>query len=995
MDTNDSAKKSLTGFRNVSPQTDFVQKEYEILEKWYKNGIVDKYLHKNDKSSRKFSFLDGPITANNPMGVHHGWGRTYKDFWQRFWNMRGMRQRFQNGFDEQGLWVEVEVEKELGLKSKKDIENLVSNDKFASLAKFINLCKARVAKFSKIQTEQSKRLGYFMDWDNSYHTSSDENNYAIWNFLKVVDGKGWLYKGHDSVPWCPRCGTAISQHEILTEEYKELTHESVFFKLPIRGRKGEYLLAWTTTPWTIPSNVAVAINKKEKYCAYQSGSETLWVMDKRIKELEKQKILSGGKSIKSIKGKDLIGWEYDGPFDDLPLVKKTLEDYVHRVIDGEDIVTEEEGTGLLHVAPGAGEEDFKLGKQNKIPVISTIEEDASYLEEMGKFSGQNAKWHPELIIDELKSKDGGKYLLTTQMYKHRYPTCWRCKTELVWRVVDEWYISMDTPSKSKISAKGGSASGGKNQKSKIDEGTFREQMVEVAKKIKWMPEWGLERELDWLRNMHDWLISKKRYWGLALPIYECKKCGHFDVIGSKKELKDRSAGGWEKFENNSPHRPWVDEVKIKCSNCGEIMSRIPDVGNPWLDAGIVPYSTMPQDFRPADFITESFPGQFKNWFYSLIAMSTALEGKNAFKTVLGFASVRDEHGDEMHKSKGNAIEFNEAADKIGVDVMRWLYLRQNPEYNLNFGYHTADEVRKQFILRLWNVYSFFVTYANLNKFKPVKGYVPSENILDQWIISRLNESIKNVTKYIENYNAHKATEDIENFVINDLSNWYVRRSRERVNPSSVDEKDRQWALQTLWWVLNEYSRLLAPFIPFIAEEIYTNITNSDSVHLADWPEFDQKLINLDIQYKMDLAKKLSEEGHAQRKLNEIKVRQPLSSLSTVSPVDFSDLKILVQDEVNVKDVLIKVDAAKLKVDLKDPRIMDTKLDTKRTPQLIAEGEARDIVRKIQEERKKIGTKLDERVNVALPAWPKEFEEDIKRKALVNNLTKGDFSVSKS
>ncbi len=957
-------------YRPVTPTTDFPSLERELLKKWYKDGIVNKYLHRNDSAEQKFSFLDGPITANNPMGVHHGWGRTYKDFWQRFWNMRGRKQRFQNGFDEQGLWVEVEVEKELGLKNKKDIENLVPGDKFKSLEKFINLCKERVKKFSAVQTEQSKRLGYFMDWNNSYHTSSDENNYAIWNFLKVVNEKGWLYKGHDSVPWCPRCGTAISQHEILTEEYKEITHESVFFKLPILGHSNEFLLVWTTTPWTIPSNVAVAVNRKEKYVLVRGeNDEKLWLMKKRVLVFDDLKIPA--EPLDEKLGEELIGWEYDGPFDDLHLIKKTLGDYVHRVIDGEDIVTKEEGTGLLHVAPGAGEEDFKLGKTNKLPVISTIEEDASYIEGMDKFSGQNAKWHPEFIIDELKVKDGGKFLLTTQMYKHRYPTCWRCKTELVWRVVDEWYIAMDRPSHK--------ASDGKQ--------TYREKMVETARKINWLPEWGLDRELDWLKNMHDWLISKKRYWGLALPIYECNKCHKFEVIGSREELKEKAVEGWDEFDGNSPHRPWVDQVKIKCSNCGEVISRIPDVGNPWLDAGIVPFSTMPSDWLPAQFITESFPGQFKNWFYSLIAMSTALKNENPFKTVLGFASVRDENGEEMHKSKGNAIEFNEAADKIGVDVMRWLYLRQNPEYNLNFGYHTADDTRKLFILRLWNVYSFFVTYSNLNSFEPIKGYVKSESILDQWIISRLNESIKNVTKYIENYNAHKATEDIENFVINDLSNWFVRRSRERVNPSSVDEKDRGWALQTLWWVLNEYSRLLAPFIPFIAEEIYTNITNANSVHLASWPEIDESKINNDLVLEMDLARKIVEQAHAIRKKEGIKVRQPLKELR-IKNLELrirEDILEIIKDELNIKEI----DMGRGKGDLL------LHLDTNITPELKAEGEARDIVRKIQEERKKIGTSLSEKVNVSLPTWPREFEEEIKRKALIEVLSKGEFSVSKT
>lgn len=972
-------------FKPVSPQVDFVEKENELLEKWYKKGIVEQYLHKNDNSSEKYSFLDGPITANNPMGVHHAWGRTYKDFWQRYWNMKGKKQRFVNGFDEQGLWVEVEVEKELGLKNKKDIENLVPGDKFASLEKFINLCKERVQKFSAIQTEQSKRLGYFMDWENSYHTSSDRNNYEIWNFLKVVNEKGWLYKGHDSVPWCPRCGTAISQHEILTEEYKELTHDSIFFKLPIEGRTNEYLLVWTTTPWTIPSNVAVAVNPEEKYSGVEVNGEILWLMEKRIKELQNQNILPelSDSTSPSISGEELIGWTYSAPFDDLPLVKSIiLGNYKHRIIDGGEVVTSEEGTGLLHVAPGAGEEDFKLGKENELPVISSIEEDASYLQEMGKFSGQNAKWHPEIIIDELKALYGGKYLLAVQPYKHRYPTCWRCKTELVWRVVDEWYIAMDKADQS-----------GK---------TYREQMVEVAKKITWLPDWGLDRELDWLKNMHDWLISKKRYWGLALPIYECKKCGKFQVIGSRGELEEKAVSGWEAFDGNSPHRPWVDEVKIACSECGEVVDRIPDVGNPWLDAGIVPFSTLPEEWFPADFITESFPGQFKNWFYSLIAMSTALKNENPFKTVLGFASVRDEHGEEMHKSKGNSIEFNEAADKFGVDVMRWMYLKQNPEYNLNFGSHVADEVRRLFMIRLWNVYSFFVTYANIDEFTP-SGDFNSENVLDKWIMSRLNQSIKIVTENIEAYNADKAAEEIEKFIIDDLSNWYVRSSRTRVNPSSENADDRKDALNTLYYVLVNYSKVLAPFTPFVADEIYTNLTEAESVHLADFPEigeFDEELINA-----MATARHLAERVHAIRKEKNLKVRQPLKRMGIFGYTDantgsFAQIDDLLKNEVNIKQIeyLHYEDLPKGEHIIDGTEDVKTKtgifVDIEITPELKAEGEARDIIRKIQQERKTLGTSLDEQVDVVLSDWPASFEADIKKKALVRNLTKGEFKVSK-
>ncbi|MCL5432972.1 MAG: isoleucine--tRNA ligase [Patescibacteria group bacterium] len=956
-------------FKPVSPNIDFPLLERDLLKKWYENGIVEKYLNRNNNSKEKFSFLDGPITANNPMGVHHAWGRTYKDFWQRFWNMRGRKQRFQNGFDEQGLWVEVEVEKELGLHTKRDIENLIPGNKFKSLEKFINLCKERVKKYSTIQTEQSKRLGYFMDWENSYHTSSDENNYAIWNFLKIVNEKGWLYKGRDSVPWCPRCGTAISQHEILTEEYKNLTHESVYFKLPIQDKRNEFLLVWTTTPWTIPANVAVAVNSEEKYGAYRIGDQIIWLMEKRFEVLRKNNDFKELKLESSKKGKDLVGLEYEAPFDNLPRVTNSLKNYSHRVVAGDERILPvgiEEGTGLVHVAPGAGAEDFQLGKKESLPVIEIIDEAANYLEDLGELSGKNAKKHPEIIIDFLKTTKN--FFFATERYTHRYPTCWRCKTELVWRVVDEWYISMDKKDES-----------GK---------TYREQMLEVAKKIEWLPKWGLDRELDWLKNMHDWLISKKRYWGLALPIWECQKCKSFEVIGDKKELEEKAVEGYDKFEGNSPHRPWIDQIRIRCSKCDGLTERISDVGNPWLDAGIVPFSTMPQDWFPADFITESFPGQFKNWFYSLIAMSTALKNKEPFKTVLGFASVRDEKGEEMHKSKGNAIEFNEAADKIGVDVMRWTYLRTNPEQNLNFGYHTADEIRRLFHLRLWNTFSFFLMYASVDKWVPVKSEFNPKHVLDRWILSRLNGSIKNITSKIEKYDAFGACEDAENFVINDLSNWYVRRIRDRVGPTAPDGQDKNDAYQTLWSVLVQYSKLLSPFIPFIAEEIYVNLTEEESVNLVDWPKQDELLIDKKLEEEMSLAREIVELTHSKRKEKNIKVRQPLGLLTVTTTISLSEeIKKIIVSEVNVK---------RIRDELKKDVSLSINLDTNITDELKQEGDAREIIRKIQHARKELGTKPDDFVDVTIESWPEKFEDYIKKKALIKTLVKGgEFAVEKA
>ncbi len=937
-------------FKPVSSTVDFPALEIELLDYWYKEGIVEKYLEKNQDSDHKFSFLDGPITANNPMGVHHAWGRTYKDVFQRFYNMRGFRQRFQNGFDEQGLWVEVEVEKELGLKTKKDIENLVPGDKFASLEKFINLCKERVKKFSGIQTEQSKRLGYFMDWDNSYHTSSEENNYWIWKYLKTVHQKGWLYKGRDSVPWCPRCGTAISQHEILTEEYQELTHKSVYFKLPVKGKKDTYLLVWTTTPWTIPANVAVAVDPNFKYVEVESEG------DKYMVVFEKKDLVSG-KVVKTYKGKELIGLSYDGPFDDLPAVKEAFKNYTHRVITNDPLtlpISTEEGTGLVHIATGGGTEDFALGKRDNLPVVAPINEEAIYEEGFDFLTGLNVTQAREPIIEYLE-KHG--FLFKAEDYTHRYPTCWRCKTELVWRVVDEWYIAMDI---------------------KDDSGkTYREQMIEVVKDINWMPKWGYDRELDWLKNMHDWLISKKRFWGLALPIWECDKCGKFTVLGGKDELKAQATLGWDKFEGNSPHRPWIDQIKIKCPDCGEIVSRIPDVGNPWLDAGIVPFSTMPASWFPADFVTEGFPGQFKNWFYSLIAMSTALKRTYPFKNLLGFANVVDEKGEEMHKSKGNAIEFNEAADKAGVDVMRWLYALQNPEYNLKFGYHNIDEVRRRFFLILWNTYKFFVDYASVSNWNSSlkKGEL---KVLDKWILARLTEVVLLVDESMEKYDASTSSRAIEEFVINDFSTWYIRRIRDRVGPNA-NEEDRNTVLGVIYESLVTFCKLIAPFMPFVSEEIYRNLTGDESVHLTNYPLGEKSLLDEKLIADMLVVREVVELGHAKRKEAEIKLRQPLAKITYFCEKKLdSELEEIITGELNVKTVEFKK-AAELKVEL----------DTKITPTLQEEGKARELIRKIQQLRKDNGLTLKDRIEIGLPEWPKSFEEMILKMTLATKITQAE------
>ncbi|MBI3619918.1 isoleucine--tRNA ligase [Candidatus Roizmanbacteria bacterium] len=982
----------------VEQVIDFPAMEKRWLDSWRKNDIVRKYLHKNDHAVKRFSFLDGPITANNPMGVHHAWGRTYKDLWQKFHNLQGYRQRFQNGFDCQGLWVEVEVEKELGLRTKKDIENLVAGDRKASIAKFVELCKARVRKFSAIQTEQTKRLGNFMDWDLSYFTMSDENNYMIWHFLKTCYTNGWIYKGHESVPWCPRCETAISQHEMLTEDYKEVVHESIYFALPIVSHPKEFLLVWTTTPWTIPANIAVAVDEKLVYALVQVGNGCQYWVGKasvgRVFEGQTYKI------IKTVKGKELVGLYYQGPFDHLDPVKKTGKAHkktFHIVIATDKKIlpiSEEEGTGLVHTAVSAGVEDFKLGKKYSLPMIPVIGDNADYLPGLGEFSGKNAKKHPRLILDYLVDQDkknGRHFVYKIHNYKHRYPACWRCKTELVWKVADEWYIAMDKPAKLK--------------KGK----TLRQRMMAVSKKIRWMPEFGLDRELDWLKNMHDWLISKKnRYWGLSLPIYECKKCGSFEVLGSNEELKERAVSGWAQFEGKSPHKPYVDDVQIACQKCRQPVSRIADVGNPWLDAGIVPYSTISEGnsgeplyrknknewkkWFPVDFITESFPGQFKNWFYALIAESTVLENTNPFKTVLGFATLLGEDGRPMHKSWGNAVEFNEGADKIGVDVIRWMFARQNPSENMLFGYKKADEVRRQFYLMLWNVYKFFSDYAVLEKPSlkpPVAKNVDSDNILDAWIVSRFVFLVSFSQSALTNFNAKEVALETERFV-GDVSTWYIRRSRDRIWVNSENEADKKNFYQTLYFILVNLAIILSPFMPFISEEIYVSLANdaAESVHLTAWPAVPQSRRDEDLEKDMALIREMAEAGHKARKELKIKVRQPLAKavVHLPSPARFEKkvflnvYKRLLAGELNVKEIQIESDVtAELRVQLEDTI----------TPELAAEGRLRDTVREIQGLRKTHGVRPDQYIRVIVPAEFKKHGDYIKKRVLASHLEFGD------
>jgi len=926
-------------YRPVDKFPHFPSLERRVLELWAETRAFEQLREKN-RGGRRWSFLDGPITANNPMGVHHAWGRALKDMYQRYHAMCGEELRHQNGFDCQGLWVEVEVEKAHGFKTKQDIETY-------GVARFVEDCKERVRKFSRIQTDQSIRLGYWMDWDNSYFTMSDDNNYTIWSFLKRCHQRGFVYKGLDSMPWCPRCGVGLSEME-MHEGYRWVEDLSVFVRFPLRGRDHEALLVWTTTPWTLTSNVAAAVHPEMDYYRVRQGEWTYivgadnWNGDRRVEietagptgkkrrvvQLETLPKLLGrhgdAEVLGTVKGADLVGLEYDGPFDHLPAQAEpggypyaddALGDRAgvscHRVIPWE-AVTGGEGTGVVHIAPGCGREDFELGRNHGLVALSPLDEGGVFLDRFGWLAGRHAHSVADEIASDLEKRG---VLVGKEKYPHRYAHCWRCSTAILYRLVDEWFISM----------------------------RWRDEIMRQVPQIRWIPDYGEQREMDWLANMGDWMISKKRYWGLALPIWQCGSCDWFDVVGSREELAARAVDGWEAFVGHSPHRPWVDAVKIRCSSCGGVASRVADVGNPWLDAGIVPYSTLGFDLDrpywerwfPPELVLECFPGQFRNWFYALLAMSTMMQEERwadrtggesqtvpPFKTLLGYALVLDEQGREMHKSLGNSIEFNTAAETIGAETMRYIFAAQNPTTNLRFPdisaerrtdvVHLDQEVQRS-LLTLWNCYSFYVTYAGVDGITPDRLDVPlaQRSQLDRWIVAKYQRLVRTARDCFEHYRVHLLMQTFEQF-LEDLSNWYLRRSRRRFWKSENDT-DKLAAYATLHEVLEGVCRVMAPVLPFVTEEIYQNIVrNVDpaapvSVHLRPYPEVDPSRLDDELVQRIDVVVKYKNLGLALRNEHNLKVRQPLARMmvrpaNEVERTALSDpgLRDQLLDELNLK-----------------------------------------------------------------------------------------------
>ncbi len=847
----------------------FVDLEHQIMKLWEDEKYYEKLVEKN-KGKKMFRFLDGPITANNPMGIHHAWGRSTKDIFIRYKSMRGYDCRRQNGFDSQGLWVEVEVEKQLGFKTKKDIENY-------GMDKFTRQCVDRVKHFSGIITEQSKRLGQWMDWDNSYYTNTDLNIQGIWHFLKECDNHGWIQREYKPMPWCPRCGTSLSEHE-MTGSYKMMTHNSVFFKLPIEELNSK-ILVWTTTPWTLSSNVALAVNPDIDYVEVKikSDDRTLILAKNAIKYLGDDKL----EVIRALKGEELVGLHYETCFADIP-AQAGIE---HKIVAWEDVAADE-GTGVVHIAPGCGVEDFELGERLGLPKVMPIDDMGIYLDGFGFMTGKDS----HTIADEVFAKlDEQNKLYKVEPHEHSYPVCWRCKSEVVFRLVPAWYIRTSE---------------------------IKPKLIECANSVKWEPASNGKRMNDWLNNMGDWNISRKRYYGMPLPFYPCD-CGHVTVIGSKAELREKAVDPDQVDALPELHRPWVDEVKIKCPHCGKEVSRVPEIGDVWLDAGIVPFSTLgyftdreawEKNF-PAEWVTEMHE-QVRLWFYSMLFMSTVLVGKAPYERVVTNGMVVSEDGSKFSKT-GFMIKFDEAAEKIGADTVRYLYASAPNTNDVRFGYNLGDEARRK-MLGFWNIYTFFDTYAQLDKpdFSNYKIDFSKLTPIDKWLVVRTNDFLRKATASMDEYKSFVLIKDFEAFV-DDISNWYIRTNRRRFWKTE-DEADKMVAYWTLFNALKVCVQTMAPIIPFMTEYIWQNLikkcdsTVAESVHLSDWPSVVEGIEDDGIIEQTALVRDVIATAMRLRNEQQIKVRQPLSKLFICCEAEKADkIKTFeknILDELNIKSV---------------------------------------------------------------------------------------------
>ena len=1027
-------------YRKVSADLSFVDREKAIVEFWKKNDIFEKSIEHRDGCER-FTFYDGPPTANGKPHIGHVLTRAIKDLIPRYRTMKGYKVLRKAGWDTHGLPVELEVEKALGISGKPEIEKFGIED-------FIKKCKASVFTYQREWEEMSDRVGFWADMENPYVTYHNDYIESVWWALRQIWDKGLLYKGHKIMPYCPRCGTSLSSHEV-AQGYKDVKENSLIVKFKVLGKDNEYILAWTTTPWTLPSNLALCVNPNEKYVRFTiEGDEnnTVYIMAEALiksvfGEDAKANILN------EYTGEELKGTEYE------PLYSFVKPDKKAYYVIADDYVTMEDGTGVVHTAPAFGEDDARVCKANGLPFINLVDHQGNFVKETGEWAGTFVKDADKLVIRDLKERN---LCFAVIPFEHSYPFCWRCDTPLLYYACDTWFIEMTK---------------------------VRDRLLANNETVNWMPD-NIKhgRFGNFLENIIDWGLSRTRYWGTPLPIWECE-CGHRHVVGSIAELKEMGINCPDDIEL---HKPYVDNIKLRCEKCGGEMKRVPEVIDCWFDSGSMPFAQLHYPFEnkeafeqnfPADFISEAID-QTRGWFYTLMAISTLLFDKSPYKNVVVLGHVQDEKGIKMSKHKGNVIAPMDILNDQGSDAVRWYFYSNSAPWLPNrFSAKNVSEAQRKFLGTLWNTYCFYVLYANIDEFDPTKYNLCDLNltVMDKWILSKLNNVVKTVDDYLNEYKITEATRAMNEFV-DELSNWYVRRSRSRFWASELTD-DKVCAYMTLYTVLVEFAKVSAPFIPFMTEEIYQNLVRSvdenalESIHMCDFPKYDEKYNFAEIEQEMDAIRKVVILGRAARNEANIKNRQPLSKLfiQTDNKIN-ADYVNIILEELNIKDVeltkdasgfisynfkpqmrtmgpkygklmrpifdeIAKMDGAEVMETLnsdkpiclnvqgtnvevfKDDVLIDTQqkdgfvsasdagftvvLDTNLTDELIEEGFVREIISKIQTMRKDSGFEVTDRISVVFDGSEKiakifaANDAEIKSQTLADSIDAGDAKDGKN
>ncbi len=864
-------------YKKVDTSLNFLDREKEVLQFWKDNAIFSQNVSKNE-GAEEFTFYDGPPTANGKPHIGHILTRVIKDIIPRYQVMKGKHSLRKAGWDTHGLPVELEVEKLLGIDGKQEIEKY-------GIEPFIKKCKESVWKYKGEWEKMSDRVGYWADMENPYVTYDDNYIESVWWAIKTIAEKGLLYKGHKIVPYCPRCGTALSSHEV-AQGYKDVKDVSVFVNFKIKGRENAYFLAWTTTPWTLPSNVALCVNPKEDYVEIKAEDENVYVLAKALVP----SLFENYETLSEKKGKDYEYVEYEPLFD---YAEGTYKEKAHYVVC-DDYVTLTDGSGIVHIAPAFGEDDANVGRKYGLPFVKMVDDRGKMLDCTRELKGMFVKDADKLIIKMLKEKG---LLFKEHPFEHSYPFCWRCDTPLLYYARSSWFIKMTA---------------------------IKDRLIKANESVNWMPETIKHGRMgNFLENVIDWGLSRERYWGTPLPVWVCDKCGKIHVIGSKSELKDLC-----NIEGDIElHRPYIDDCTFKCE-CGGTYKREKEVIDCWFDSGSMPFAQYHYPFEnkelfeshfPADFISEAID-QTRGWFYTLLAISTLLFDKAPFKNCIVLGHVNDKNGIKMSKHKGNVVDPWSILDKQGADAVRWyFYTGSAPWLPSRFYEEAVSEAQRKFMGTLWNTYAFFVLYADIDKYNPSEYNLKDckLNLMDKWVLSKLNSLIKTVDEGLSSYNIFDSARALQSFT-DDLSNWYVRRGRERYWGHDMDD-DKISAYTTLYTVLVTMAKLSAPFTPFMAESIYQNLVPAfykdapKSVHLCDFPKCDESAIDVELEKGMQTVLDIVVLGRACRNSSNIKNRQPLSKIFVCSErktILTEGLLEIAKDELNVKEVEYLKDASR-------------------------------------------------------------------------------------